>query len=647
MEKIILKKYSTIKLLVFLCLLLIVTGNVFSQNNEEIRTIKVTAAADEEFRTFFNWEREIENRIGFVSDVFTSEVGIKFKVVRFIEWKSDDNTNMMQLLLRDLRRSIEKGESDIVIGFTSQFSNQSHSNYDDYIAGLAYSFQDYMLVRTIRSERWNQYRKFQSLIHEIGHLFGAVHVKGETSIMQNPISSQRILRFDDHNKRILGITKNRDFNRGIESLSEEDVDKLITIYQEMVELNPEEGFPYFYLSMLYSRKKLTNLGEIELRKAVELNKSIAEDYIIPEYRRRIEENPEDALAYTNLAYAYLVNNYVEDAVRYNSAALKLNPYLPESHNTMGLIALKRQKPEEAVEHFQKAVECYPLFADGYYNLGRCFYILGRYREALNTFERCIDLKPEFTDARLFLGLALQKEDRDDEALTAFESAVFADPSLKDAYKYLGDIYSKKMNYQTALENYNKIKNMDPEYPGIYFLIGRTYLKMNMSRQAIYSLKIDLRRRPLHPETHYFLGQAYEKEKLTWIALDEYEQAESLNPGWIEPHERLGDLYYSKNKINKAIIEFTIVKQLDPEKIQARMKLALIYESQGLINLSIEELKEILNLEPNNAYIHFKLGEAYYKIERYDLAGYHAGLAKELGFADQKLLEKLRDMDEDF
>ena len=89
------------------------------------------------------------------------------------------------------------------------------------------------------------------------------------------------------------------------------------------------------------------------------------------------------------------------------------------------------------------------------------------------------------------------------------------------------------------------------------------------------------------------------------------------------------------------MEYTIVKQLDPKRIPSRIKLALIYENQGLLNVAIEELKEILNLEPNNAYIHFKIGETYFKIKRYDLAGYHAEIAKELGFTDQKLVKKIK------
>jgi len=625
------RKYGLI--LFFVTAVLCMPEYLCSQDVKDLRIIKVTAVFDEEFMDKFDWKREIQNRMDFVSRVFEEEVGIRFEIVGYREWKSDNKINMMQLLLQDLKNTIPKGEGDIVIGFTSQSGHQSHASYDDFIAGLAYSFRDYVLVRTIRSEDWNTLSKYQSLIHEIGHLFGAVHVRHFNSIMQNPIRSSKTLKFDAYNKEIINITKKRDFNRGIESLPVEDINRLIEIYQKMVELNPEEGFPYFYLSMLYSKKRMTNMGAMELRKALRLNKAIAQSYIIPEYRRRIRQNPEDASAYSELAYAYFVNDMLHEAEWYNSVALKINPYMAEAYNNQGLIFLKKGNLEEAIKRFQKALKNYPLYPEAHYNLGRCFYITRNNKEAVREFKKCIELKQDFNEAKIFTGLIFMRENKLDDAILEFRSALFNDPSLLDADKYLGDIYFKKGDYPSALEHYTSVRNMDPEYPLINLAVGKTELKLNRVRRSIYSLKLALKRQPSNAEIHYYLGLAYEREKLLWIALDEYEQAESFDPGMIELHKRLGDLYHQFGKINKSIIEYTIVKQLAPEDIHTRIRLSIIYENQGLINLSIEELKDILNIQPNNGYIHFKLGEAYLKIERYDLADYHCALARELGFSN--------------
>ncbi|RKY88249.1 hypothetical protein DRQ09_03155, partial [candidate division KSB1 bacterium] len=440
---------------IYLLILLIISGVdiVLSRERDSLRIIEVTAAADEEFRSQYNWIEEIRNRMEFVSKVFEQEVGIRFNVIHFRKWNSDNSINIMQLLIRELKKNIPKEGSDIVIGFTSQYSKNFSGDYDDYIAGLAYSFQDYVLIRTVRSENWNRLRKYQSIIHELGHLFGAVHVKDVSSIMHNPIVSLRAMKFDKYNKQIIKITKKRDFNKGIESLSRNDIERLINLYQKIIEINPEEGFPYFYLSLLYSKKRMPEKGELELKKALKLNKSIAQNYVIPVYLRRIKENPDNASAYNDVAYAYFVNGLLSKSVHYNRIALKINPYLPESYNLSGLIYLKKKNIKKAIIQFKKAVDNYPLYFDGHFNLGKCYYFLKYYKKARDEFELCIKLKPESAEAHIFLGLLLMKEKKLDEAIFEFKVALFYNPSILEGYRYSGDIYFEKGEYQLAFENY--------------------------------------------------------------------------------------------------------------------------------------------------------------------------------------------------
>src|SRR3989338_1956745 len=94
--------------------------NYYSQNwAGSIKVTNLSVGADEEFINKYgnSWKSQLENYIKGVSENYYGNFGIEFKIVEYIEWKSDDFSDYFSLV-NDLEKIPVQG--DFMVGFTKQ-----------------------------------------------------------------------------------------------------------------------------------------------------------------------------------------------------------------------------------------------------------------------------------------------------------------------------------------------------------------------------------------------------------------------------------------------------------------------------------------------------------------------------------------------
>lgn len=147
--------------------------------------------------------RLILHSINTASHCFEKDFGITFRAVKFFIWKLPPDTPALNgdWLLEDIGRLSHKSSNrfQILLGFTDRIIFSLHhcaktNGHAIYLGQAAIIRIHEYIVR--------------SLLHELGHLFGADHVK-TFSVMN--YETPEALNFDEANKKVIYKHRNRSF----------------------------------------------------------------------------------------------------------------------------------------------------------------------------------------------------------------------------------------------------------------------------------------------------------------------------------------------------------------------------------------------------------------------------------------------------
>jgi hypothetical protein len=149
------------------------------------RVFHVKVVADISFADNIMWKKNAASLIENASSFFTSWFGAAFIVDTMIVWGHEQSPCFSTMFEMDcLVKSIPKGNSDIVVYF-----NKERDPRDYWLIGLAQL--EFSYVRVTQAD-WIQYKggyeeALLILIHELCHLFGAMHVDPGNKSNQNDL----------------------------------------------------------------------------------------------------------------------------------------------------------------------------------------------------------------------------------------------------------------------------------------------------------------------------------------------------------------------------------------------------------------------------------------------------------------------------
>lgn len=188
---------------------------------------------DKSYREYFpdTWKDRLMLRILFANDILRSQFNIELIVSEFKEWDSRFETKLDSILLK-LKNETTSNLDEIQIGIT--LDNTLKTNWlDKSKIGLAFLLGEHAVITGQPSfpevgDYWNPIEEAITLVHEFGHLLGAIHVTDESSIMY-PTSGFLSYEFDDANEKIIEATKDNFFNDNKKQRVQNYIQKLITI----------------------------------------------------------------------------------------------------------------------------------------------------------------------------------------------------------------------------------------------------------------------------------------------------------------------------------------------------------------------------------------------------------------------------------
>jgi eukaryotic-like serine/threonine-protein kinase len=238
----------------------------------------------------------------------------------------------------------------------------------------------------------------------------------------------------------------------------------------------------FYLKGRYLAEKLSKEG---------LEKGI--DY----FHRAIDLDPNFALAYDGLAYAYasgddlflVPREVMPKAKEAARKALELDDTLAEAHTEMGMIDFMYEFDWSAAEReFRRAIELKPNYGHAHEYYGWYLVSAGRYEEGIEESKRARELDALSLETNAMAGQNFFFAHQYDLAIDTFRKTLDMEPNYWIAHTLLGSSYEAKGDFPRAVAECEKGRKIETSIPLALSLLGHAYAVSGKKREAEQALK---------------------------------------------------------------------------------------------------------------------------------------------------------------
>jgi tetratricopeptide (TPR) repeat protein len=236
-------------------------------------------------------------------------------------------------------------------------------------------------------------------------------------------------------------------------VGEKHPEKAIAVAQEQIKLAPDNSALYTLLGSTQMTTKDYAGAQTSLQKAVELNKSNAQAYLLLIRAQLLmdkvdaalatcaaaeRDNPKESAFYAFEGSGHEKKHDLQAAKNAYQKALDLRRDDPVISNNLAYVLLEtNSNPDLALQLAQTARRGMPENANAADTLGWAFYQKGVYQSAISMFSEAIKLaakhkEPESATYHYHLGLAYAKVDQPAQAKENFERVLKIDPNYTDA-----------------------------------------------------------------------------------------------------------------------------------------------------------------------------------------------------------------------
>jgi TolB-like protein/Flp pilus assembly protein TadD len=224
------------------------------------------------------------------------------------------------------------------------------------------------------------------------------------------------------------------------------------------------------------------LGLHYYNKGTEENLLRAIDY----YKNAITNDPQFALAYTGISWAYMDlvfdANWSPEEVypKAREAALKaleLDNSLSEAHVALANIKFYNDWDFKAAEkEFEVAIGLNSNNPTAFSDYAHLLYVSCRFKEALDRIKQALVLDPNSEGLKFWSGFYLYQAFKTDTAIAILKKGVEKDPANAGRHYILGYIYLQNGDYIKSIQELEKAIELNPIPQPYYLYLGIAYSK---------------------------------------------------------------------------------------------------------------------------------------------------------------------------
>jgi len=198
---------------------------------------------------------------------------------------------------------------------------------------------------------------------------------------------------------------------GNEYLTARDFAAAAQSFRKAIEINPRNAVAYSNLAMALAAEQKTDEAIVAARKAIEIDPKLAE-------------------AHFNLSSFLVVKGRMEEALTECLEAVRLVPTQADGHSRAGALLLAVGKPAEALEHLNEAIRLGATDPTVHFNLAQVLRSMAKYAEAVPHYKEVLRRQPNNTSALNNLAMALAVLGRTDEAIEHMSKAIQLQPNAR-------------------------------------------------------------------------------------------------------------------------------------------------------------------------------------------------------------------------
>ncbi|MFW6084284.1 MAG: tetratricopeptide repeat protein, partial [Gemmatimonadota bacterium] len=200
-------------------------------------------------------------------------------------------------------------------------------------------------------------------------------------------------------------------------------------------------------------------------------------------RQAIAEDPDYALAYAALAFAYTAlvggtgapGHWLDSAEVAARKAIELDPGASESHSSLAVVYWNSGRIEEALDAYGRALELRPNDARSLWGMAFATWLRGELTVALRLAKRAVTLDPAHGNSYALLGRCYMSLKEFEEAERAFRRALQIQPDSPWAHEDLVLMFFAQGRYADAAEQLRILGALRPDSPE--FLRNSGYLAL--------------------------------------------------------------------------------------------------------------------------------------------------------------------------
>lgn len=370
-------------------------------------------------------------------------------------------------------------------------------------------------------------------------------------------------------------------------------DAAIAAYQEAIRLSPTLAFVHNQLGAAY-----LEAGRLEEAETV--------------FRKAIEINPKEELAYRNLIKVTTRLNRPQDGLKAIRQAVQKYPQSYIVHLNYAEALLTTGRAEEVGDVVERAQQLTGSIVNPTHYAwsmaiqGEASLALGKSREAIERFRQGLDRRPD--DQRLMSGLcnALVSVHDFQEALTLLENAEAKHPDNASYFSMHGHILMAQGSFPEAKTALEQAIALNPDDPIAHQNLGSVLSCQGKLEEAIicYERAAERFDYPVHAysaiaQIYGRLGKSTEAEKAYEKAVAAGRAAVEQEPENAEHWFTLGAVLRSQGSYDEALLMVRKSTEIAPRNLQYLTQLGGDLSNRGDFAEAITVLSRALEIEPTN------------------------------------------------
>jgi len=228
---------------------------------------------------------------------------------------------------------------------------------------------------------------------------------------------------------------------------------------------------------------------------------------------------------------------------------------------------------------------------------------GAYDRAAEQYQAILREFPSSTEARLGLGRDLARIGRCKEAANALIPLPPSSESQGETETMIGVCYFRAGRFALAISYLEQATKLAPEDTEARIFLSRAYASLGRNKQAIDILKAGLARNPNDADLLYWIGRHYNE-----LAEQTYQSMVRRSSDHYLVHEFEGDQFRLKQEYDKALDAYGKALKAAPDAPGVHFKLGEIYWRLLRFDEAKRELETELRANPFHAQANFELGD---------------------------------------